>query len=61
MQKFYDDSKYNVAFYRCVDIMVRMMQKYGPQLLDQMQETTNKDCVLSSPTSKASQELEKVA
>ena len=37
MKKYYDDPKYNVAFDRCMDVMVRLMQKYGPQLLEQME------------------------
>ena len=39
MSKVYDDPKYNAAFDRCVDVMTRLLQKYGPQLLGQMQET----------------------
>ena len=39
MSKVYDDPKYNAAFERCVDVMARLLQKYGPQLLGQMQET----------------------
>ena len=37
MSKVYDDPKYNAAFDRCVDVMARLLQKYGPQLLGQMQ------------------------
>ena len=33
MSKVYDDPKYNAAFDRCVDVMSRLLQKYGPQLL----------------------------
>ena len=32
MSKVYDDPKYNAAFDRCVDVMARLLQKYGPQL-----------------------------
>ena len=39
MSKVYDDSKYNAAFDRCVDVMARLLQKYGPQLLGQIQVT----------------------
>ena len=39
LSKVYDDPKYNAAFDRCVDVMARLLQKYGPQLLGQMQET----------------------
>lgn len=37
MKKYYDDPKYNAAFDRCMDVMVRLMQKYGSQLLEQME------------------------
>ena len=43
MSKVYDDSKYNAAFDRCVDVMARLLQKYGPQLLGQMQVTEKDD------------------
>ena len=36
LSKVYDDPKYNAAFDRCVDVMARLLQKYGPQLLGQM-------------------------
>lgn len=39
MSKVYDDPRYNAEFDRCVDMMARLLQKYGPQLLRQMQET----------------------
>lgn len=38
MKKYYDDPKCNAAFDRCIDVMVRLMQKYGPQLLEQIEE-----------------------
>lgn len=38
MKKYYDDPKCNAAFDRCMDVMMRLMQKYGPQLLEQMEE-----------------------
>lgn len=33
MSKYYDDPKHNAAFDRCVDVMAKMMLKYGPDLL----------------------------
>ena len=33
MSKYFDDPKYNAAFDRCVDVMAKMMLKYGPDLL----------------------------
>lgn len=38
MKKYYDAPKDSAAFDRCIDVMVRLMQKYGPQLLEQMKE-----------------------
>lgn len=34
MKKYYDDPKYNVAFDRCVDVMARLMLKYGAAVLE---------------------------
>lgn len=44
MKKYYEEAKYNAAFDRCVDVMARLLQKYGPQLLGQMQEAVKDDC-----------------
>ena len=54
LSKVYDDPRYNVAFDRCVDVMTRLLQKYGPQLLEQMQETAKDDCTLSAVSGKQS-------
>ena len=34
MRKYYEDAKYNAAFDRCIDIMARMIQRYGSQVLE---------------------------
>ncbi len=34
MKKYYDDAKYNAAFDRCIDVMSRMVLKYGPKVLE---------------------------
>ena len=39
MSKVNDEPKYKAAVDRCADVMARLLQKYGPQLLGQMQET----------------------
>lgn len=39
MTRYYDNPKYNAAFDRCVDIMARLLKKYGPRLLEQQEET----------------------
>ncbi len=54
MSKVYDDPKYNAAFDRCVDVMARLIQKYGPQLLEQTPEMTKDDCTLTMIPSKMS-------
>ena len=35
MRKYYEDAKYNAAFDRCIDVMARMIQRYGNQVLEQ--------------------------
>ena len=35
MTKYYKQEQYNAAFDRCVDVMARLIQKYGPQVLKQ--------------------------
>lgn len=37
MKKYYDEPKYNAAFERCMDVMVQLIQKYGPQLLEKIE------------------------
>lgn len=37
LSKVYDDPKYNAAFDRCIDVMAKLMLKYGNQVLE-MQE-----------------------
>lgn len=39
MTKYYDNPKYNAAFDRCIEVMVRLLKKYGPRLLEQQEET----------------------
>ena len=40
MQKYYEDAKYNAAFERCVDVMARLIEKYGPQVLEKLEQDT---------------------
>lgn len=40
MQKYYEDAKYNAAFERCVDVMVRLIEKYGHQVLEKLEQDT---------------------
>ena len=50
--KYYEEAKYNAAFDRCVDVMARLLQKCGPQLLEQMQETAKDGCTQSAVSGK---------
>ena len=37
LSKIYDNPKYNAAFDRCIDVMTKVMLKYGNQVLEQHQ------------------------
>lgn len=39
MTKYYDNPKYNATFDRCIEVMVRLLKKYGPRVLEQQEET----------------------
>ena len=34
---YYDNPKDNIAFERCIDVMSRLMLKYGPDVLDKIE------------------------
>lgn len=36
MKKYYEDAKYDVAFTRCVDVMTKLVERYGVQILEKM-------------------------
>ena len=38
LKKYYEEAKYNAAFDRCVDVMSQMLQKYGHQVLDKLEQ-----------------------
>ena len=38
MTKYYDDPKHNAAFERCIDVMTKLILKYGPQILERMEK-----------------------
>ena len=38
MQKYYEDAKYNAAFDRCVNVMTRLIEKYGHQVLEKLDQ-----------------------
>lgn len=35
LSRIYDNPKYNAAFDRCIDVMTKLMLKYGNQVLEQ--------------------------
>ena len=35
---YYDDPKDNTAFERCIDVMSRLILKYGPDVLDKIEQ-----------------------
>ena len=39
LRKLYDNPKYNAAFERSIDVMAQMLLKYGPKLMDRVQES----------------------
>ena len=40
LSKIYENARDNAAFDRCVDVMARLMLKYGNQVLEQRGEKT---------------------
>ncbi len=38
MTRYFEDDKDNVVFERCIDVMSRMLMKYGPQILQKHRE-----------------------
>lgn len=33
MARYFEDSSYNVAFERCIDVMTKLLVKYGPSVI----------------------------
>jgi len=42
---YYKDPKDNIAFERCIEVMSRLIMKYGPGLLEQMDRERLKDLI----------------
>lgn len=61
MQKYYEDSKSNAAFVRCVDIMTRLIQKYGTQVLEGIDGKSFPAIEAAGPNQKARRIQEKAA
>ena len=45
-KKYFDDPKHNAAFERCIDVMVKMILKYGPQVLEELnKKASSAECI----------------
>ncbi len=40
---YYDDPKDNTAFERCIDVMSRLILKYGPDMLERLERVERKE------------------
>ena len=40
---YYDDPKDNTAFERCIDVMSRLILKYGPDMLEKIERKEMRD------------------
>lgn len=63
MKKYYEDAKDNAAFDRCIDVMVRLMQKYGPSLIEKWDTEQDSQSVTVLPDSQENHlpQIEKAA
>ena len=61
MKKYYEDAKYNAAFVRCVDVMSQMLQKYGHQVLDKLEQDAPQEVEHSEESNQAQLLTEKAA
>lgn len=53
MKKYYEEAKYNAAFDRCVDVMSQMLQKYGHQVLDKLEQDAPQEVEYSEESNQA--------
>lgn len=53
MKKYYEEAKYNAAFDRCVDVMSQLLQKYGHQVLDKLEQDAPQTAECSKDETKA--------
>ena len=61
MKKYYEEAKYNAAFDRCVDVMSQMLQKYGHQVLDKLEQDAPQEVVNSEGSNHAQLLTDKAA
>ena len=55
-ESYYKDPKDNIAFERCIEVMSRLIMKYGPDLLEKMDQEKLKSLIsaeIESRTDKA--------
>ena len=43
MEKYYDNKEDNAAFEKCIEVMSRLIMKYGPDLLTKMKRDSLKE------------------
>ena len=46
-ESYYEDPKDNIAFERCIEVMSRLIMKYGPGLLEKMDKEKLKSLISS--------------
>ena len=61
MKKYYEEAKYNAAFDRCVDVMTQLLQKYGHQVLDKLDQDTSQTAGCSEDDKQAQSLTDKAA
>ena len=44
-ESYYEDPKDNIAFERCIEVMSRLIMKYGPGLLEKMDQERLKSLI----------------
>lgn len=61
MKKYYEEAKYNAAFDCCVDVMSQMLQKYGHQVLDKLEQDAPQEVEYSEESNQAQLLTDKAA
>ena len=61
MTKYYEEAKYNAAFDRCVDVMSQLLQKYGHQVLDKLEQDASQKVEHSEESNQAQPLTDKAA
>ena len=61
MKKYYEEAKYNAAFDRCMDVMTQLLQKYGHQVLDKLEQEAPQKAEHSEESNQAQPLTDKAA